>query len=71
MFEELRNGKPQTWHSPMALADAELNEIQAVQNDPPLADQTVMGIRMRVAELTVLLRRVDAARATTEMQTAG
>jgi uncharacterized membrane protein YccC len=71
LFEELRNGKPQTWHSPMALADAELNEIQAVQNDPPLADQTVMGIRMRVAELTVLLRRVDAARATTEMQTAG
>ncbi|QYD72621.1 FUSC family protein [Paraburkholderia edwinii] len=69
LFEELRNGKPRTWHSTVASADAELNEVQAVQNDPLPADQTVLSIRMRVAELTALLRRVDANTATTEMQT--
>jgi hypothetical protein len=53
----------------VASADAELNEVQAVQNDPLPADQTVLSIRMRVAELTALLRRVDANTATTEMQT--
>jgi uncharacterized membrane protein YccC len=62
LFEALRNSKPQTWHAPMASANAELNEVQAGQNDPLPVDQTVLSVRMRVAELTGLLTRVDAPR---------
>jgi uncharacterized membrane protein YccC len=65
LFEELRNSQPRTWHFLMASADAELNDVDAVQNNRLLADQTVLSIRMRIAELTVLLRRVDATKART------
>jgi uncharacterized membrane protein YccC len=63
LFEALRNSKPQTWYSPMASAYAELNGMQAVQHEPLVADQTVLCICMRVAELTALLKRVDATKA--------
>jgi uncharacterized membrane protein YccC len=63
LFEALRKSKPQTWYAAMASADAELDEMQATQCDPLLADQTVLNIRMRIAELTVLLKRVESSRA--------